>query len=111
MDGLNPKHFASPGHEGDAGDFSAEDRHLFNEIKNAWPELSSWGDLPIGVAWGSFSQDVYLLSWLEATQHRLNRSSLVEFIAYIHLHEVGTVPDWGITLEELVEHAQKNKIM
>ena len=43
------------------------------------------------------TKDVYLLSWLEASQHSLDRSSLVEFIAYIHLHGVGATPSWGIT--------------
>lgn len=111
MEGLNSKHFASPGCECDAGQYTPEDRDLFAEIKKAWPELSSWGDLAIGVAWGSYTQDVYLLSWLDASQHSLDRSSLVEFIAYIHLHEVGSVPDWGLTPEELAEHAQKHRII
>lgn len=110
VNGLNPKHFASEGHEGDAGEYDAEDRRLLNEIKKAWPELSVWGDLPVGVAWGSYSQDVYLISWLEATQHSLDRESLIEFIAYIHLHDTDGVPEWGITPEALKNYATKNHI-
>jgi len=110
MKRLNPNHFANPGYERDAGEYETEDRLLFNEIKKAWPELSGWGDLPIGVAWGAFSQDVYLISWLEASQHSLDRESLIEFIAYIHLHETDGIPKWGITPEELNEYASKYQI-
>lgn len=110
MNGLNPKYFASEGYEGDAGEYEAKDRRLFNEIKNAWPELSTWGDLPVGVAWGSYSQDVYLISWLDATQHSLDRESLIEFIAYIHLHDTDGVPKWGITPKELNEYANEHHI-
>jgi len=33
------------------------------QLKAYYPELSSWGDLAIFTAWGSFSQDQYELQW------------------------------------------------
>ena len=107
----NPKHFANKGHEKDYGEFGAEDRALIKTIRGKCPELSDWGDLPIGIAWGSYSQDVYLISWLEESQASLNRQKLVEFLAYIWWHEVNGEPNWGLTPEELSDFASNHSII
>lgn len=107
--GFNASHFATNGHENAPGEWSDDDRTLIHHIRNALPELAAWGDLPIGTAWGSYSQDVWLLSWLEEELHSLNRERLMPFLAYIHYHEThGEPPSWGIPIEDLdayvVEH-------
>lgn len=108
---FNPNHFAVAGFEKSAGEYSDEDRALFSLIKKVCPELSEWGDLPIGVAWGAYSQDVYLLSWLEEQQKNLIRSELIEFLSYIKWHDVNGEPQWGITPEELAEFASQHSII
>jgi hypothetical protein len=107
---LNPKYFVKTGHESDSGEYCKADRILFASIKNAWPELESWGDLPIGVAWGSYSQDVYLQSWLESSQKTLDRIHLLDFVAYIHWHEINGEPEWGLEPEKLLEFAKEQHI-
>ena len=110
-DHLKPKYFASQGYENETGEYAADERSLLAAIKSAWPELNSWGDLPLRVAWGSYSQDVYLLSWLDESQTELSRENLLNFIAYIHWHDIkGNPPNWGITPEELTEYAANQSL-
>ncbi|KZX73281.1 hypothetical protein A3715_15830 [Oleiphilus sp. HI0009] len=107
---LNPIHFANSGYESSDGDYSDEDRALFQLIREAWKELESWGDLPIGVAWGAYSQDVWMLSWLETSQHDFSRKGLIPFIAYIQWHETNGEPSWGISIEKLENYADEQGI-
>ena len=107
---FNPLHFASSGYEKSSGEYTSEDRALFQSIRSLCPELVEWGDLPIGVAWGSYSQDVYLLSWLDQSQASLSRTGLVEFLAYILWHDVNGEPKWGITPEQLSDFAKEYSI-
>lgn len=102
---LNPIHFVNLGHEKDRGIYSAEERAMFNSIRECYPELNEWGDMAIGTAWGSYSQDVHLLSWLEVSQTELTRSGLLDFVAYIVWHEVKEVPEWGMTQQDLLDFA------
>lgn len=107
---LNALHFASVGYEKSDGEYASDDRALFSSIRYACPELSEWGDLPIGVAWGSYSQDVYLLSWLEQEQASISRDKLIEFLAYIRWHDLKGEPRWGVTPEELDNFAKEQSI-
>ena len=103
---FNPKHFVSAGYETADGDYSNDERTLINNIRLSCPELSDWGDLPIGVAWGDYSQNVYLVSWLEESQVTINRESLAEFLAYIYWHEVNGEPRSSLMPEELSKFAK-----
>lgn len=103
-------YFVNNGHSKDHGEFDSEDRELFKSIREAWPELSEWGDLAISSAWGSYSQDVYMLSWLDASKTELSRENLLAFIAYIYWHEINGEPQWGTTTEELLDFANEQKI-
>lgn len=107
---FNPLHFANAGYENSDGEYASDDRALLRAIRSVCPELSEWGDLPIGVAWGSYSQDVYLLSWLEQDQKTISRDKLIEFLAYIHWHDVKGEPRWGVTPEELDNFAKDQSI-
>jgi hypothetical protein len=107
---LNPLFFANVGHEKSDGEYTSDDRALFSSIRSVCPELSEWGDLPIGVAWGSYSQDVYLLSWLDQEQITLSRDNLIKFLAYIRWHDVKGEPQWSITPEELDNFAKEQSI-
>jgi hypothetical protein len=90
--------FVKSGHEKDSGEYAEDDRSLFYSIRKAWPELSEWGDFPLGTAWGSYSQET------------LSRDRLLDFIAYIKWHEVKGEPEWGQTPEELLEFAKEQQI-
>lgn len=107
---LSPLPFVKSGHDKDSGEYEDGDRSLFNSIRKAWPELSEWGDLPLGVAWGSYSQDVHLMSWVEEPQKTLSRGGLLDFIAYIKWHEVKGEPEWGQSPEELLEFAKEQQL-
>lgn len=108
---FNASHFVSSGHENDSGDWRDDDRALIHCIRNLLPELAVWGDLPIGVAWGSYSQDVWLVGWLEVDPCAMDRERLIPFLAYIHYHEThGEPPSWGISIDELDDYAIEHKI-
>jgi hypothetical protein len=108
MGTLNPSQYATTGHEKDSGEWTEEDRRLFSEIKSSWPELNEWGDLPLGVAWGNYSQNTWHLSWLTREQHDMSRKGLLPFIGFIHF-ESNTAPvPWGTSAEELTDHAKAN---
>lgn len=98
----NPSWFAKTGHENDSGNWDENARELLREIKEALPELAKWGDLPLGMAWADYSQDVWLVSWLDKEQHFLDREGLFPFLAYIHYHgTTGRPPKWGLSIEDL----------
>ena len=107
---FSSSHFASAGFEKSGGEYGSEDRAMFQVIRSHCPELHDWGDLPVGVAWGGYSQNVYLLSWLEENKTVLCRKYLIEFLAYILWHEVKGEPKWGITPEELKKFAAEHSI-
>ena len=108
---FNPRWFATEGHEKDHGVWEPEDRSLFIAIRQALPELNDWGDLPIGVAWSGYSQDVWRRSWMDAEEHNIKREHLIPFLAYIHYHEKnGGVPDWGVPIEDLISYASQNDL-
>jgi hypothetical protein len=39
-------------------------REEIRKIRKNYPELASWGDLAIGTAWGDYSQEVHMISWI-----------------------------------------------
>lgn len=65
MPTYNELKFVQPGFESHAGDWSDSDRAAIQLIRQAHPELSSWGDLAIGLAWGDYSQDVLYVNWCD----------------------------------------------
>lgn len=108
---FSPSWFAAKGHETDSGDWQPEDRELFRAIREALPELEGWGDLPTGVAWGSYSQNVWMLSWLEQGQHSMDRKGLLPFLAYIHYHGTnGGCPSWGTPVEDMIAYAREHSL-
>ncbi len=95
--------YVQSGYEKADGEFSQEDRDLFDKVRTVLPELSEWGDLPIGIALGDYFQQVYMVSWLELSDNQLSRDSLVEFLAFLHYQQtVGDWP-WGYAIDKLDE--------
>lgn len=57
-------HFVNPGHEASSAlDVDAETASDVAKLRLLYPELTSWGDLALHEAWGSFSQQVSMISW------------------------------------------------
>jgi hypothetical protein len=57
--------FVSPGLETDPGDWSDEVRAEIATLRDLYPELSHWGDLALGSAFGDMSQDVLSVGWAD----------------------------------------------
>lgn len=107
---INPYNFIQVGHEKDSGVHAPEDRALFNNIRDSWPELKEWGDRVLSVAWGSYHKNVYFSSWVAEPNTLLNRTNLLDFIAYIIWHEVNGEPEWGIEHAKLLEFAKEQNL-
>jgi len=62
-------HFVSPGHETSIGlDVDAETASDVARLRDLYPELTGWGELALHEAWGSFSQQVNMISWHPVTE-------------------------------------------
>jgi len=57
--------FVLAGYESSSGEWGDSDRKDIAALREFYPELSHWGDLAIGSAFGSFSQDVLEVSWAD----------------------------------------------
>jgi hypothetical protein len=71
--------FVQSGFEGDAGEWSESDSSDIALIKNAHPELKTWGDLAVGIAWGDYSQDELDVNWCDWLVGQRD----IEFLNYI----------------------------
>lgn len=65
---------------GKAGEWAKEDKEHIHHIRDLHPELKCWGDLAIGIAFGSYSQDILEVSWADWIQERD-----LEFLGYIYI--------------------------
>jgi hypothetical protein len=61
----NPLLFVVSGYEKSDGEWTDNDRKDIAVIRQMHSELKDWGDLAIGSAWSSFSQDVMEVNWCE----------------------------------------------
>jgi hypothetical protein len=75
-----------------AGDWNAGDRALIQGLRALYPELSAWGDLALGSAWGSYSQNIYAVSWVDWLAGRDDG-----FLAYLYVTQCRPEFDWGGT--------------
>ncbi|GGM26399.1 hypothetical protein ACFQDN_21650 [Pseudomonas asuensis] len=94
-------HFVNPGHE------ASSDLHVDSEtatdvakLRDLYPELGSWGDLALYVAWGSFSQQVNMISWEPITERE------EDFLHFCCWEQTRGEFPWGNDRREL---AQANK--
>nr|WP_079867676.1 hypothetical protein [Pseudomonas aeruginosa] len=57
-------HFIKPGHEASSElEVDTDTASDLARLRVLYPELSSWGDVALYEAWGSFSQQVHMTSW------------------------------------------------
>ncbi len=90
--------FVQEGYEDAPGEWPDSDRRAIAAIRQAHPELSYWGDLAIGMAWGDYSQNVHLISWVEFDGGR--DESFLDYCCWEQTR--GSFP-WGGSVEELAQ--------
>ena len=77
---FDPLVFVGVGYETEAGEYADVTRAEIAVLRSLYPELDSWGDLAFGCAWGSYSQDILAVSWVDWITERDNG-----FLAYIFI--------------------------
>ena len=80
---FDPLCFVQPGYEKAAGDYPEEWMRQISQIRAGHPELSEWGDLAIGGAWGAYSQDILAVTWVDWIEGRDPA-----FLAYIYVSQL-----------------------
>jgi hypothetical protein len=88
-----PTAFISPGFEQDEGDFSEDSKFTLTQLRQVVPEISEWGTLALGIAWGDYSQAILGVSWLDDCEPDRRGG----FLAYIYLCTEVPDLDFGIT--------------
>lgn len=64
--------FVELGYEKDDGEWNDSDKADIQRLRDLYPELTHWGDLALGLAWGDYSQDIYAVSWADWIAERDN---------------------------------------
>lgn len=83
------------------GEWAKEDREHIHLIRDLHPELKCWGDLAIGVAFGSYSQDILEVSWA----YWIDKRDL-EFLGYIYITQKSRGFDFrGVIDSQLVSYS------
>jgi hypothetical protein len=72
--------FVMPDCEHQRGEYPADWHVKISKLRALHPELASWGDLAIGSAWGSYSQDILAVGWVDWIDERDDG-----FLAYIYI--------------------------
>ncbi len=66
-------HFVNSGYEASPElDVDAETAADVAKLRELYPELATWGDLALHEAWGSFSQQVNMISWQSVAEREEN---------------------------------------
>ena len=71
---VSPQGFSQP------GEWALEERKHIHLIRDLHPEIEFWGDLAIGLAFGSYSQNLLEVSWADWIRKRE-----LEFLGYIYI--------------------------
>lgn len=85
---FDPLLYVGAGYEQSAGDFTAQIRAYLMLLRTACPELSHWGDLALYIAWGSYSEDVEMVSFINSVP----TSRRDDFLNYLCWQQTRT--DW-----------------
>ena len=94
--------FVQPGQECTSGSWNEEDRKAINSLRSLYPELSHWGDLAIGSAFGSFSDDFLEVHWAEWMLKERDEI----FLDYCCWRQIKGVWDLGMS-EEILSNTWK----
>lgn len=82
---------------GALGEFSADERQEIAKLRSLYPELKSWGDLAISVAWGAYSQAVLMIGWSD------NLVRTEDFLNFLCWEQTRGEWPWGNSAEGLTE--------
>jgi len=106
---FDPTVFVQPGYEQADGDWSEDLCRQIEQLRIQHKELKHWGNLAIGCAWGSFSQDIMAIGWLYEGQMDYGGYNR-DFIAYIYVRQLAPVFDFlgtGLYSEDIYQLALK----
>ena len=95
---FNAETFTQKGYGKAKGDWSDSDLSDIAKLKNQYPELTTWGDLAIGSAWGDFSQDVYLVGWCDWGLKKRDEC----FLSYCYWKQTKGHWPYGFDMDELI---------
>lgn len=79
--------FVQNGHEQTDGEWSNKDLEEIADLREVFPELNHWGNLAIGSAWGSYSQDIMAVGWCYSSQSD-KKHHHDEFLAYCYVSQL-----------------------
>lgn len=79
---FNEETWVLPAGIGQAGEWDEETREHIHNLRDFNPEIKHWGDLAIGLAFSSYSEDVLGVSWAE-----WNRDRNSGFMCYIYIKQ------------------------
>lgn len=91
-------HFVNQGHEASPDlEVDAETAADVAKLRGLYPELASWGELALHEAWGSFSQQVNMISWQPVTDRE---EDFLNFCCWSQTR--GEFP-WGNSSDDLAQ--------
>ena len=67
--------------------FGGRDPKLISEIRAHCPELIHWPDAHLMAGWGSFSQDIMAIGWVNSDQFNIEAMCL-GFLAYLYVRQI-----------------------
>lgn len=79
---FNEEIWVLPAGIGQAGEWDDEKREYIDSLKDFNPEIQHWGDLAIGLAFASYSEDVLGISWADWERDRNNA-----FMGYLYIKQ------------------------
>lgn len=98
--------FVYQGDEKTQGEWSDSDLADIKKLQKHYPELSEWGEFAIGSAWGSFSENVLMVSWCDWLIEKRDESFL-SFCYWMQEHGEWDDYDDFKKLESLTEKWKK----
>lgn len=65
------------------GDYYDEaERAELARLRHLYPEVSHWGDIALGIAWGDYCEDVWMLSWETITASTKRTVSFLDYLCW-----------------------------
>ena len=94
-------HFVRAGHEASHTlDTDAETAIDVARLREFYPELTGWGDWALHEAWGSFSQQVYMMHWQTVTEREEN------FLNFCCWEQTRSEFPWGNDSSDLAQASE-----
>jgi len=91
-------HFVNQGLEASSDlEVDAETAEDVAKLRDRYPELANWGDLALHAAWGSFSEQVKMISWKAVSDRE------EDFLNFCCWEQTRGVFPWGNDSRDLAQ--------